>query len=311
MHTPVLILTTTVTLVSVFYASFYSDILANFLHFPLPPNLPNMATSRRINKVFLALEQSEGAGATVRRSIGSPQLRQFSPFLLLDHFSSSSLAGFPDHPHRGQETITYCLNGSFDHEDFVGNKGKIETGGLQFMTAGRGIMHSEIPRPNPDGSPNIGLQLWVDLPRHLKLCEPRYRDLQKSEIPIATLDEGKVNVKVISGRSGGVESVKELAYTPVWYLDIEIKPGGKVRQEVPEGWNAFAYTLSGVTSFGGREGMRKVEKYHNVIFEQGGEFVEAAVEASANGNGNFGKCFTANFWEYFIARMNVLVDNFV
>src|SRR3954464_14761305 len=96
------------------------------------------------------------------------------------------------------ETITYVINGSIDHEDFAGNKGTVRTGGLQFMTAGRGVMHSEMPRPNPDGSPNIGLQLWVDLPKHLKTCEPRYRDLQAEEIPNIDIDEGKVHVKIIS-----------------------------------------------------------------------------------------------------------------
>ena len=143
-----LILSIPAALVSIFFC-FYSFGSSNsFLESTLTaPDLDQMATSRGINKVFLAIEQSEGAGARVRRSIGGPQLRNFSPFLLLDHFSSSSLAGFPDHPHRGQSTITYCLNGSFDHEDFVGNSGRIETGGLQFMTAGRGIMRTCLLSP--------------------------------------------------------------------------------------------------------------------------------------------------------------------
>ncbi|KAE9370134.1 hypothetical protein N431DRAFT_468209 [Stipitochalara longipes BDJ] len=246
-----------------------------------------MSTPRTISKIFLALEQAEGAGATVRRSIGSAQLRQLSPFLLLDHFSSSSLAGFPDHPHRGQETITYILAGSFLHEDFTGSKGRLESGGLQFMTAGRGIMHSEIPRPNPDGSPNVGLQLWVDLPKRLKMCEPRYRDLQKSEIPVVQLDGGKVSVKVIAGKAGGVERGEELAYTPVWYLDFEVRPGGRVSQEVPRGWNAFAYLLSGTAVFGSGEGKRGVERFHNVVFSQNGDSVEVAVEADAKENAHF------------------------
>ncbi|KAG4438083.1 hypothetical protein IFR05_006449 [Cadophora sp. M221] len=246
-----------------------------------------MASPRKIQKVFLAIEQSEGAGARIRRSIGGAQMRRFSPFLMLDHFSSTSLAGFPDHPHRGQETISYVINGTIDHEDFVGNKGTIRTGGLQFMTAGRGIMHSEIPRPNADGSPNIGLQLWVDLPQHLKTCEPRYRDLQAEEIPNIDVDEGKVHVKIISGESHGVESVKELAYTPVWLLDVEIKPGGKITQKVPAGWNAFAYVLDGEVNFGTGEGKQLVKQYYNVIFKQEGEVVEAEVDASAASSARF------------------------
>ena len=175
------------------------------------PKSVNMTVPRAIRKAFLAVEQSEGVGARVRRSIGTPQLRNFSPFLMLDHFTSSPGSGFPDHPHRGQETITYMLQGAFDHEDFVGNAGIIEAGDLQFMTAGKGIMHSEMPRQSPDGTPTVGMQLWVDLPQKLKKCEPRYRDLRAKEIPNVDIDEGKVHIKIISGQSHGVDSVKELA----------------------------------------------------------------------------------------------------
>ncbi|KAG9240565.1 RmlC-like cupin domain-containing protein [Calycina marina] len=244
-----------------------------------------MTVSRAIAKVFLAIEQSEGAGARVRRSIGTPQLKKFSPFLMLDHFTSSPGSGFPDHPHRGQETITYLLQGAVDHEDFAGNAGTIEAGDLQFMTAGRGIMHAEMPRQ--DGSTTIGMQLWVDLPEKLKKCEPRYRDLKSKEIPTVDADEGRVHIKVISGQSYGVDSVKELAYTPVWLLDIEIKPGGKVNQTLPSGWNAFAYTLDGGTTFGVGEEEVTVTKFHNVVFEQKGDEVYAKVAEDATENGRF------------------------
>lgn len=251
------------------------------------PKSANMTVARAIRKAFLAVEQSEGAGARVRRSIGTPQLRNFSPFLMLDHFTIKPGAGFPDHPHRGQETITYLLEGAVDHEDFAGNAGTIEAGDLQFMTAGKGIMHAEMPRQNPDGSANIGMQLWVDLPEKLKKCEPRYRDLRAKEIPQVDVDEGKVHIKVISGQSHGVDSVKELAYTPVWILDIDIKPGGKVVQNLPEGWNAFAYTLSGSTGFGVGKDHTTVGQYHNVVFEQRGDEVVAEVEEGAKENGHF------------------------
>lgn len=122
---------------------------------PSPDPHANMTVPRAIQKVFLATEQSEGAGAKVRRSIGTPQLRSFSPFLMLDHFSIKPGAGFPDHPHRGQETITYLLEGAVDHEDFAGNAGTIEAGDLQFMTAGRGIVHAEMPRQNADGGSTL------------------------------------------------------------------------------------------------------------------------------------------------------------
>ncbi|CAI7591262.1 unnamed protein product [Penicillium bialowiezense] len=250
-----------------------------------PPIIVNpitdMSVPRAIRQVFLAIEQSEGAGARVRRSIGTAKLRNFSPFLMLDHFTIGKGAGFPDHPHRGQETITYLLSGGVDHEDFAGNKGTIGPGDLQFMTAGRGIMHAEMPHENEDGSPNVGMQLWVDLPQKLKFCEPRYRDLRATEIPIATVDDGRVEVKVISGQSHGVDSVRDLAYTPVWILDITIKPGGRIAQPLPQGWNSFAYTLAGETVFGSSDSTRIVKEFHNVEFQQDGDLVELSVPDNA------------------------------
>ena len=197
-------------------------------------------------------------------------------------------------PHRGQETITYLLQGAVDHEDFAGNAGTIEAGDLQFMTAGKGIMHAEMPRN--DGSTTIGMQLWVDLPEKLKKCEPRYRDLKAKEIPNIDIDDGKVHIKIISGKSHGVDSVQELAYTPVWIFDVEIKPGGKVHQQLPEGWNAFAYTLDGSTAFGVGKEKTIVGQYHNVVFEQKGDEVVAEVEAGAKENGHFSKSFDF-FWQ--------------
>ncbi|KAK3683846.1 RmlC-like cupin domain-containing protein [Podospora appendiculata] len=246
-----------------------------------------MSIPRAIRKVFLAVEQAEGAGARVRRSVGTPQLKNFSPFLMLDHFSIKPGAGFPDHPHRGQETITYLLSGAVDHEDFAGNKGTIGPGDLQFMTAGRGIIHAEMPAQNADGSANVGLQLWVDLPAKLKACEPRYRDLRAVEIPSVRVDAGRVNVKVISGQSHGIDSVQDLAYTPVWILDVEIQPGGKIAQPLPEGWNAFAYALEGTIVFGPKGNQTTVEQYHNAVFEPSGEVVLAEVDAGAERSGRF------------------------
>ena len=240
-----------------------------------------MSVSRAIRKAFLAVEQSEGAGARVRRSIGTPQLRNFSPFLMLDHFSVSPGAGFPDHPHRGQETITYLLEGATDHEDFAGNKGTLYPGDLQFMTAGRGIVHAEMPRKTEDGKPNVGLQLWVDLPENLKSCEPRYRDLRANEIPTVEVDDGKATIKVISGQSHGIDSVKDLAYTPVWILDIILRPGAKVTQPLPKGWNAFSYILEGSAWYGEGDDRTKIEQFHNVVFEQDGDVVHVESDADA------------------------------
>ncbi|KAF2874688.1 RmlC-like cupin domain-containing protein [Massariosphaeria phaeospora] len=262
---------------------------STFRGLPVIPPRESLTTTapRKIAKSFLAIEQSEGAGAKVRRSVGTPQLRNFSPFLMLDHFAIPPGAGFPDHPHRGQETITYLLSGAVDHEDFAGNKGTIAAGDLQFMTAGRGIVHAEMPQQNADGAPNVGMQLWVDLPAELKSCEPRYRDLRAAEIPEATADAGKVRVKVISGLAFGTESLKELAYTPVWLLDFTVQPGGRVTQALPQGWNAFAYTLNGTTVFSSDGVSRPVDQYHNVVFDAAGDSIEASVEPTAEREARF------------------------
>jgi quercetin 2,3-dioxygenase len=240
-----------------------------------------MSVPREIRKSFLAREQPEGDGATVRRAIGTPQMRNLTPFLMLDEFNSTPEAGFPDHPHRGQETITYVLKGSMDHEDFLGNKGRLGAGDLQFMTAGRGVMHSEMP--GQDSPHIIGLQLWVDLPEHLKNVEPRYRDLRAEEIPLAKSEDGKVEVKVISGTAFGVESIKELAYTPVHYYDVTIHPGGKLEQTIPAGWTAFAYTMQGAVTFNaGTKDEQTVTPHHNIIFKTEGDVVSASVEEGAH-----------------------------
>lgn len=157
------------------------------------------------------------------------------------------------------------------------------------MTAGRGIMHAEMPAQNKDGSANIGLQLWVDLPEKLKRVEPRYRDLNAKDIPSVDVDDNKVHIKIISGQSHGVDSVKDLAYTPVWLLDVEIKPGGKVSQPLPAGWNAFAYVLEGDVEFGEGSDKTAIAQYHNVVFEQKGDLVTASVPADAKESGRFGE----------------------
>ncbi|KAG9959885.1 hypothetical protein KCU61_g7023, partial [Aureobasidium melanogenum] len=257
----------------------------------IPPNDPSLTatttTPRKVRKVFEAIDQAEGAGARVRRSVGTRELKNFTPFLMLDHFTISPGAGFPDHPHRGQETITYLLSGAVDHEDFAGNKGTIHAGDLQFMTAGRGIVHAEMPAQNPDGSANVGMQLWVDLPAQLKDCEPRYRDLRASEIPVAKSEDGKVDVKVISGRAYGVDSLQELAYTPVWLLDVRVQPGGTFNTPLPHKWNAFIYTLSNSINLSSGSSSRTIPQYHNAVLEQEGDSIVASVPETADKESRF------------------------
>lgn len=230
-----------------------------------------MSTLRTITTILPGIEQAEGVGATVRRSIGNMKMRNFTPFLLFDHFSSNGVGGFPEHPHLGQETITLMLKGAFAHEDFTGSKGVLREGDLQFMTAGRGTVHSEMPVPNADGSRTEGLQLWVDLPEKLKEVEPRYRDLKEWEVPEVKEQDGKLTVRVISGKSCGVESDKELAYTPVQYYHYILKPGAHFSQAVPRDFNFFLYVLQGKNLVVQKD--HKVSQFDNVFFNPDGDCI--------------------------------------
>ncbi|KAG5370210.1 Pirin [Yarrowia sp. C11] len=226
-------------------------------------------STRKIAQRFVAQERPEGIGATVRRAIGVRKARNFSPFVLFDHFNVPKTAGFPDHPHRGQETITYILQGKMAHEDFTGAQGALLPGDLQFMTAGRGVMHAEMPQEDE----TQGIQLWVDLPEKLKDVEPRYRDLKAKDIPVGEREDG-VLVKVISGKALGVDSVKDLAYTPVWYLDYytnkSLYGGKKIVQDIPQGFNALLYVLKGSAEVEGEP----IETNEVVFFEPEGDMIE-------------------------------------
>jgi len=220
-------------------------------------------TTRTVAIKVISVEQSEGAGARVRRSIGGSKLRHFDPFLMLDEFKSGPPAGFPDHPHRGFETVTYILpdsEGVFCHEDFVGHKGTISGGDLQWMTAGRGIVHSEMP-----GNDKIshGLQLWVNLQKKEKMCEPAYQELKKKDIPKVTKDG--VTAIVIAGEALGVES-KVYTRTPTHYLHFIMEAKTTLHQPIPTKWNAFVYTIKGVANYGGTE----AEAHHTLALSKEG-----------------------------------------
>ncbi|GAA5907209.1 hypothetical protein JCM6882_008391 [Rhodosporidiobolus microsporus] len=236
--------------------------------------------SRSVTKAILAVETPEGVGAVVRRSIGSPQLRNFTPFLMLDNFKVGPGAGFSDHPHRGQTTLTYMLEGEFDHEDFKGHKGRIGPGDLQFMIAGSGIMHAEMP-VHGDGRPDpFGLQLWIDLPKQHKLVEASYQERKAAEVASAHPSE-HLTVKVICGEADGneQEGVVKGNVRPLggcWFLDyVFTKKGEKAFQRIPKGWNAFIYTLNGSTLVGPSSSPAQrttVEQYHTaVLSNQDGE----------------------------------------
>ncbi|XP_035265161.1 pirin isoform X2 [Anguilla anguilla] len=218
---------------------------------------------RRVGKVVLSVEQSEGVGARVRRSIGREQLRNLDPFLLLDEFKVIKPGGFPDHPHRGFETVTYLLQGCSAHEDFCGHSGKLHPGDLQWMTAGRGVVHAEMPVSD---EPMHGIQLWVNLRASEKLVEPQYQELKSQEVPKPS--RSGVTVAVISGEALGVKS-KIYTRTPTIYLDFKLEQGAKHIQPVPLGWTTIMYTLSGSVHVGPDDEEKIIEPHHTVVFSDG------------------------------------------
>ncbi|KAK3611399.1 hypothetical protein CHS0354_034841 [Potamilus streckersoni] len=226
--------------------------------------------SRRVLQSIMSREQSEGVGARVRRSIGGTTLRNFDPFLMLDEFRVKAPAGFPDHPHRGFETVTYMLSGSFLHEDFCGHRGVINPGDLQWMTAGRGIVHCEMPNGPEEGH---GLQLWINLSKKDKMVQPAYQELLDKDIPKSTKDG--VTVNVIAGESFGIKS-PVYTRTPTMYLDFTMQPGSKMAQAIPTGWNAFTYILSGKALFGPSGNQTEGVPHHTLTFtkEEGSLAVE-------------------------------------
>ncbi|KAG0033654.1 hypothetical protein BGZ81_007781 [Podila clonocystis] len=224
--------------------------------------------SRSIAQAVLSEEQSEGVGARVRRSIGRPELRNHDPFLMLDEFNVDKNGGFPDHPHRGFETVTYMLEGQFQHEDFAGHKGTIGPGDLQWMTAGRGIVHSEMPIKSQTRA--HGLQLWINLPKEHKMCEPQYQELLDGEIKRALPEDGVV-VKVIAGESHGVKS-QVYTRTPTMYLDYKMDKNKSIEQSIPASYTGFIYMLKGKTYIGedGFEG----NAHYTLTFTEEGETVK-------------------------------------
>jgi len=218
-----------------------------------------MSAPRKVKQTVFSVEQGEGAGARVRRSIGRPELRNFDPFLMLDEGRVKRPAGFPDHPHRGFETVTYVLEGAIEHEGFCGHRGVIKQGDLQWMTAGRGIVHSEMPHGS---SECLVTQLWVNLRSADKMTEPAYQELLSKDIPKPK--KNGVQVAVISGEALGVKS-QVYTRTPTLYLDFTLDAGAKHVQPVPEGWNAFIYTLSGTAHISGE----KVEPHYTSVLSDG------------------------------------------
>ncbi len=210
-----------------------------------------MPAIRPVTRQIVPEPTVEGAGVRLNRLIAGRQLDWLDPFLLLDHFGSDDpkdyLKGFPMHPHRGIETVTYLLEGEVDHRDTTGSAGTIKAGGVQWMTAGGGLLHEEMPRKVAGRLE--GFQLWVNLPARLKMSRPRYQEFDASQIPTVRRDDG-TTIKVIAGETDGVRgAVTEIAMQPT-YLDVELAPNGRFQQPIPRGDAAFAYVYRGSARIG-------------------------------------------------------------
>ncbi len=207
--------------------------------------------SRSIQRIIQSVPASDGAGVKLRRSLGQSQGMRLDPFLMLDEFFSDKaddyIAGFPDHPHRGFETVTYILDGHMLHQDHLGNRGDLRSGGVQWMTAGRGIIHSEMPQQ--DHGRMRGFQLWINLPAREKMKPAGYRDLQAADIPEVTLTGGGL-VRVIAGKLGQTAGpIAGLTTEPV-YFDVHLPAGATFRHELQDAHNAFIYPYEGSVRIG-------------------------------------------------------------
>ena len=208
-------------------------------------------STRTVTKVIQAQPTSDGAGVRLFRTIGSQTLDSLDPFLLLDEFKSEQstdyLAGFPDHPHRGFETVTYMLAGSMQHKDHKGNEGNLVAGSVQWMTAGRGIIHSEMPKQ--DNGLMWGFQLWVNLPAAEKMTAPRYQDIPPESVPEITLANG-TKIRVIAGESAGLQGAIQGIVTAPLYLDVHVPSGATCTLPVQRGHAALCYVFVGQGQFG-------------------------------------------------------------
>jgi redox-sensitive bicupin YhaK (pirin superfamily) len=244
---------------------------------------------RTLAGIVNSIETLEGGGFLVRRPFPKASFSDFDPFLLLDEMGPMDVGpgqakGAPDHPHRGFETVTYMLSGEMEHKDSRGHSGRLTPGDVQWMTAGAGVIHSEMPSREflRSGGRMHGFQLWVNLPKRDKMTKPRYQEIPGTQIPKATSPDGLVNVAVIAGEAMGEKAVIETR-TPIMYLHYQIKPGGVATQVVPSGYNAFAYVIDGEGLFGTEA--ERAGDGHMVLFAADGE--EVRIENPSDAKSTF------------------------
>ncbi len=208
---------------------------------------------RSVERIIVGQATSDGAGVKLTRVLTQNLQRRLDPFLMLDAFGTDNpgdyIGGFPDHPHRGFETVTYMLDGRMRHRDSAGNEGLLSGGGVQWMTAGRGVIHSEMPEQ--EHGRMEGFQLWLNLPARDKMCPPWYRDIPAAEIPRLQTAEG-VSVRVIAGASHGVAGAMQREHTEPLYLDLQLPPGAVFEQALAASHNAFVYVYRGALDISGQ-----------------------------------------------------------
>ncbi len=206
-----------------------------------------------VKKIVKAINASDGAGVKLKRSIGTPEADYIDPFLMLDEFGSDNkddyVAGFPPHPHRGIETVTYMLNGQFEHEDSTGSKGKMEPGDVQWMKTGRGIIHSEMPAMT--GGKLLGFQLWINMPAKLKKNKPEYLYIKSAELGVHK--DSEKTIKIIAGKFEKTEGPQSNHNVEPIYFHIDLNEGKEFKFEVPGGHNSFIYILKGELKIGEKE----------------------------------------------------------
>jgi redox-sensitive bicupin YhaK (pirin superfamily) len=212
-----------------------------------------VSNARSVERIITGQAVMDGAGVKINRVLTQTLQRRLDPFLMLDNFGSDQandyIAGFPSHPHRGFETVTYMIEGRMRHKDSAGNEGLLTNGGVQWMTAGRGVIHSEMPEQE-DGVME-GFQLWLNLPAKDKLRDPWYRDFNGADVPVFDTEQGAA-VKVIAGRSHGVDGAVQREVTEPLYLDVHLPAGASFSQVLPEGHNAFIFTYRGSVNVDGK-----------------------------------------------------------
>jgi len=235
---------------------------------------------RTIAQVIEPQPVVEGAGVRLKRSIATRTLNYLDPFLLLDDFASPDpedyIAGFPLHPHRGIETVTYVLSGEVHHKDTLGNSGSIGAGDLQWMTSGRGIMHEEMPQVRPEGI--AGFQLWVNLPAKMKMTKPNYQDVRSSLIPVV-IDTNGAKIRVVAGTVNKARGpITQIAADPL-YLDVLVPPQSRFEHPVARGHNAFAYVFEGKGKFATGQQDEALLTHPKLIIFNDGDFVRVHTAA--------------------------------